>query len=343
VWPVIKANAYGHGSEIVASTLVAEGVDTLCFATVSETLHLKRRGINVRSIILNPLLGSSLSEAVDNAIEVVLCNQRQLDELAARSDTDARPVYAHILVDTGMARAGVQPDEFDAFVSACDKVSKLNIVGVMSQLACADNPDNPVSQQQLEVFLALRADDQRLTEAQWHLFNSAGLLSLDGSALDAVRPGIAMYGLNPFSPNIAHPSISELRPVLELHSTITHVELLPAGRGVSYGHRFVTTRETLIATVPVGYGDGLSRALSGRMDMLVQGVRCPQVGTITMDQCMIDVTALKGRVSVGDSVVVVGEQGNECISIDELAASAATINYEIVTALADRVPRFLVD
>ena len=153
-----------------------------------------------------------------------------------------------------------------------------------------------------------------------------------------MRPGIAIYGLSP-SPEIVNPRVSELRPVLEWKTRITFLKEVSAGTGLSYGHRYHTQRESLIATLPVGYGDGLSRSLTNHLEVLVDGVRCPQVGCITMDQSLVDVTALRGRVALGDEVVLIGRQGDEEVTADELAARLGTINYEIVTGIAQRVSR----
>jgi alanine racemase len=171
-----------------------------------------------------------------------------------------------------------------------------------------------------------------------HMANSAAILDLPDAGFDAVRPGIAVYGLAP-SPEISNPQVQVLEPVLEWKTRITFLKEVPAGTGLSYGHAFHTERPSLIATLPVGYGDGLSRNLSGKLEVLAGGVRCPQVGRITMDQSLIDVTALRGQVALGDEVVIIGRQGEEEVTADELAGLLGTINYEVVTAISQRVPR----
>lgn len=168
--------------------------------------------------------------------------------------------------------------------------------------------------------------------------NSAAIFDLPGAGFDAVRPGIAIYGLPP-SREIVNPRVAELRPVLEWKTRITFLKEVAAGTGLSYGHRFHTQRASLIATLPVGYGDGLSRSLTNNLEVLVHGVRCPQVGCITMDQSLVDVTLLRGKVALGDEVVLIGRQGDEEVTADELAERLGTINYEIVTGIAQRVPR----
>jgi alanine racemase len=169
--------------------------------------------------------------------------------------------------------------------------------------------------------------------------NSAGILDLPESHFDAARPGIAIYGLKP-SPNMSNPRVDALKPVLEWKSRVTYLKEVPAGTGLSYGHSYHTDRPSLIGTIPVGYGDGLSRLLSNRLEVLAHGRRCPQVGRITMDQSLIDVTSLRDRIAIGDEVAIIGRQGREAVTADELAEKLGTINYEIVTAISRRVPRF---
>jgi alanine racemase len=237
-----------------------------------------------------------------------------------------------------MGRIGVRPDELKPLLGRCRAHSEVVVRGLMSHFPRADEADKSYSREQLERFRgvveALGDGDVGFV----HLANSAALFDLPDSRFDAVRPGISIYGLRP--PNAPQsPRVAELQPVLEWRTRITFLKEVPAGTGLSYGHLFRTRRESLIATLPVGYGDGLHRLLSNRLEVLVGGVRCPQVGRITMDQSLVDVSALRGRVAVGDEVVLIGRQGEEEVSADELAEAIGTINYEIVSSIARRVPR----
>jgi alanine racemase len=208
----------------------------------------------------------------------------------------------------------------------------------MSHLPRADEADKTYSVEQLDRFRRVVEATRNQDIEFRHLANSAAIFDLPGAAFDAARPGISIYGLRP-SPDIANPRVTELKPVLHWKTRVTFLKEVPAGTGLSYGHDFYTQEPSLIATVPVGYGDGLNRRLSNRMSLLVGGVRCPQVGRITMDQSLIDVTPLRGRVQLGDEVVIIGQQGEEQVAADELAEQLDTINYEVVTAIAERVPR----
>jgi alanine racemase len=208
----------------------------------------------------------------------------------------------------------------------------------MSHFPRADEADKEYSLRQIERFRKLEAETRPLGVPVFHMSNSAAIFDLPGARFDLCRPGISIYGLKP-SADCLNPRGAELRPVLSWRTRITQLKEVPAGTGLSYGHTFVTKRPSLIASVPTGYGDGLMRLLSNRMEFLVGGVRCRQVGTICMDQCLIDVTGLRGKVAQGDEAVLIGTQGTEEITADEMAAKAGTINYEIVTRIAQRVPR----
>ncbi len=212
----------------------------------------------------------------------------------------------------------------------------------MSHFPRADEADRTYSLAQLERFRQLAAATQSYGIEVRHMANSAAIFDLPRSFFDAARPGIAVFGLRP-SRETANPRVQALRPALEWRTRITFLKEVAAGTGLSYGHTFHTRRPSLIATVPIGYGDGLSRHLSDRLEVLVRGVRCPQVGRITMDMSLIDVTALRGLVALGDEVVVIGRQGQAEVTADELATKIGTINYEIVTAISHRVPRVVVE
>jgi alanine racemase len=261
-----------------------------------------------------------------------------VDTLAQEAQKQGRSVSLHLMVDTGMGRIGIQPDEVEAFLQYCAQYQRLKVRAVMSHFPCADEPVKHLSLQQIGRFRDVKAIAEQYGVTLFHLANSAALFDLPESYFDVLRPGIAIYGLRP-SAHISNPRVNELRPVLEWKSRITFLKEVPAGTGLSYGHEYVTKSSSLIATIPAGYGDGFRRRLSGNCELLVHGVRCPQVGRITMDQSLIDVTDLRGRVALGDEVVLIGQQGNEVTSADEWAEKLGTINYEITTSITRRVPR----
>jgi alanine racemase len=341
LWPAIKANAYGHGIDIVARHLVGLGYNTLCVAHVSEAIGLIEAGIEARFLLMSATLPEHSEAIVSYGCEPVLCTQQMAQALSYFGQRSGRQVLVHIMVDTGMGRIGISPDAALEFIEYCLALPALRIRGLMSHFPCADEADKSVSLEGLgnfrRVIEAARSHDIEVC----HMANSAAILDLADACFDAVRPGIAVYGLSP-SAEISNPQVQALQPVLEWKTRITFLKEVPADTGLSYGHAFHTERPSLIATLPVGYGDGLSRNLSNKFEVLAGGLRCPQVGRITMDQSLIDVTALRGQVALGDEVVIIGRQGEEEVTADTLARLLGTINYEVVTAISQRVPRIVV-
>jgi len=341
LWPAIKANAYGHGAHLVARHLAGLGYRTLCVAHAAEAVELKQAGVDATFVVLSAALPESAEACVEHGLEPVVCTAEMVEALSRAAARAGRRVALHLKVDTGMGRIGIRPGEVARFLERCRELPGVRVRGLMSHFPRADEADKAYSRAQLEAFRRVADATTREVEVR-HLANSAALFDLPEALFDAARPGIAVYGLAP-SPSLASPRVCELRPVLEWTTRITFLKEVPAGTGLSYGHAFHTRQPSLIATIPLGYGDGLARSLSNRLEVLVGGLRCPQVGRITMDQSLVDVSALRGRVATGDEVVVIGRQGGEEQTADELARTLGTINYEIVTAIAHRVPRVAVE
>ncbi|UCH48994.1 MAG: alanine racemase [Betaproteobacteria bacterium] len=341
MWPAIKANAYGHGVDVVARHLVGLGYQTLCVAHVTEAIELIEAGIDATYLLLSASAPEHSESIVSHGCEPVVCTHEMLEALATAAQRLSTSVAIHLKVDTGMGRIGIQPDEVPAFLHRCSALPRVQVRSLMSHFCCADETDKTLSNQAIERFQQLVSEARASGINSFHMANSAAIFDLPASYFDVVRPGIAIYGLRP-SWEISNPLVEELKPVLEWRTQITFLKEVPAGIGLSYGHTFHTERPSLIATLPVGYGDGLHRGLSNKCEMLVRGVRCPQVGRITMDQTLIDVTALRGQIGLGEEVVIIGGQGDEVITADELADKLGTINYEIVTAILERVQREIV-
>ena len=341
IWPVLKANAYGHDALIVASHLVRSGYNTLCVADVQEAAALADAGVNATFVVLSAPLPEHSEALVAYGCESVVCTLEMVQALADEAGKARKRLSVHVKVDTGMGRLGIRPEAAVSFLQRCRDFSWLKIRGLMSHFPRADETDKSYSLKQLADFSRVVAATVPYGIEIRHMANSAAIFDLPESHFDAVRPGIALYGLPP-STTITNPRISELKPVLEWKTRITFLKEVPAGAGLSYGHAFHTRNPSMIATVPIGYGDGLARNLSNKLEVLVRGRRCPQVGRVTMDMSLIDVTALRDQVETGDEVVIIGRQGNEGITADELAAKLGTINYEIVTCISHRVPRVAV-
>ena len=342
MWPAIKANGYGHGMDIIARHLVKLGYKTLCVAHVTEAITLVESGIDANILLLSATLPEHSEAIVTYGCEPVICTFEMVEALASDAERLGKQVRVHLMVDTGMGRIGITPDDVIPFLERCRDYPTINVRGVMSHFPCADETSKTLSLEQIEIFQRIKEMTGEFGIEVYHMANSAAILDLPGSYFDALRPGIAIYGLPP-SQEIVNPRVHELKPVLEWKTKITFLKEVPAQTGLSYGHAFHTHQPSLIATVPVGYGDGLSRNLTNKMDMLVQGVRCPQVGRITMDQSLLDVSQLRGKVQKGDEVVIIGQQGKEQITADELAIKLGTINYEVVTSIAQRVNRIVVE
>jgi alanine racemase len=338
LWPCIKADAYGHGATIIARHLTTLGYAIFGIADVEEGMALVQEGIKGTFIVLSEALPEHSPALVAHGFEPTISTLHMAEALAREAEKVGKRIAVHVKVDTGMGRLGLQPDEVQKFLDQCRAFPALHIRGIMSHFPRADERDKEYSFEQICRFRRVLEGTQGYGFEVRHMANSAAIFDLPDSYLDVIRPGIAIYGLHP-SREIANPRVHELKPVLEWKTRIVFLKEVPAGVGLSYGHAYHTQKRSLIATVPVGYGDGLSRNLSNNCTMLVHGVRCPQVGRITMDLTLLDVSALRGNVQLGDEVVIIGRQGVEEVTADELAQKLGTINYEIVTCISHRVPR----
>ena len=341
MWPAIKANAYGHGVENVARHLVSLGYDTLCVAHVTEAIALIEAGIQAKYVLLSATLPEHSEAIVACGCEPAVCTIEMLEALAGEAKKTKKIVSIHLIVDVGMGRIGIRPEDVPQFLARCEALTEVRVRGLMSHFPCADEADKTLSYSELECFEQVIETTRSYRFDVIHMANSAAIFDLPESHFGVVRPGIAIYGLSP-SKQIINRRVHALKPVLEWHTRITFLKEVPTGTGLSYGHAFRTQRPSLIATLPIGYGDGLDRNLSNNFDVLVRGRRCPQVGRITMDQTLIDVTQLRGQVVLGDEAVIIGRQGEEEVTADELAHKLGTINYEIVTSITHRVPRVFV-
>lgn len=338
LFPAIKANAYGHGAEIIARKLVQLGYTTLCSAHISEAAELVEQGVKASFIILSPTLPENSEYLLHYGFQPVVTSTAQLRELARLSAKMGKQLAIHVKVDTGMGRMGFKPGEMFSILEECEQYSEIIVQGICSHFPRADENDQSFSLKQIEIFNSLKKNTCHYNIPLYHFANSAALFSLPEAHYDAIRPGISIYGLKP-SPAMQNPELEHLKPVMSLKTRITLIKEVPPATGISYGHIHHTKKPSFIATIPVGYGDGIRRQLSNRMEVLIGGQRCQQVGRICMDQCMIDVTPLGDSVKLGDEVVLIGSQGNETIHVDDLAEAQNTINYEIVTSISHRVPR----
>ena len=337
---VVKANAYGHGAAPVAHTVLEAGATRLAVHRAIEGVELRRAGITAPILIMGntPPDGAELIARWQLTPSLMTLDFAQALSVQAVSLGVSIPV--HIKVDTGMNRYGLMPPEVVDFLQGLRKLPALEIEGLFTHFATADWTDTTFALQQFQVFNNVL---HLVRESGFHIplvhaANSAATIQLPQVHFNAVRPGIALYGLQPSS---EWSSPIEIRPALTLKSRVSRVRQLSPGASVSYGRKFITQHPTMAALVPVGYGDGYPRSLSNRSSVLIRGQRAPILGQICMDQFVVDVTNIPD-VQLDDEVVLVGAQGHERIQAEEVASLAGTINYEITTSLLPRVTRIYI-
>ncbi|MGQ9828301.1 MAG: alanine racemase [Roseiflexus sp.] len=339
VMAVLKADAYGHGAVRAARAALAGGAVALAVATLGEARTLREAGIGAPVLVLGYTPPWQVEQAARLGVTITIFDHDVVRACAAVAGT-GMTVSVHVEVDTGMARTGVSIDELGSFLRLLIETPGVRVEGLYTHFADADAADPGAAEAQLRRFqCALDAvSSAGLRPPIVHAANSAALLRLPEARFDMVRPGIACYGLAP-SPWVALPTA--LRPALSFHSEVAQVRDLPPGTPVSYGGTFVTQRRSRIATIPVGYADGMRRTPPWR-EVLVRGRRAPIVGRICMDYAMIDVTD-HADVRRGDLVTLIGAQGDECITVDEVARWLGTIVYDVVATILPRVPREVTD
>jgi alanine racemase len=345
VEPVVKADAYGHGAIPVTQWLEAAGADGFSVATFDEAVALRLAGIRRPILILYPVPAEHAAEAARRAIALTVGDAELLHRLLsglAAGPVPRRRLRLQLEIETGLGRGGFSGADIGPAAHAIQAVAGARLEGAWSHLAApADDQRTGAQTGRFEDVLGLLAGGGVRLSLR-HLAASGGLLSA-APDYDAVRPGLAIYGLLPdgVTPAAARSDLAgRLRPAMALYARPVRVADLPAGWGVSYGPSFVTGRPSRIATLPLGYGDGWARGLSNRASALVRGVRVPLVGTVAMDAVMADVTDVPGSpVSVDDEFTLLGKGGNERIDAAELALSRATISWEVVTAMSRRLPR----
>ncbi|MDH5299635.1 MAG: alanine racemase [Desulfobulbaceae bacterium] len=339
VMAMVKAEAYGHGLERTALTLAGCGVGAFGVAEVEEGVRLRQAGVAGEIVILLGVRPDSFAEVVAHRLTPVVFDLTAIEQLSALAVASAIRLDVHLKVDTGMGRFGIMPDEVERFVTVLASLPGLRLAGLLSHLPMADN-DGHVTDEQCQRFQALlgRLGVSPGSGRLRHIANSAALFRGSATHLDMVRPGITLYGCSPVSGDDSLP----LRPVMRFLTGVVQVKEVPAGYGVSYGHTFVTDRPSRLAILPVGYDDGYLRRLSNRASVLIRGQRVPLRGNVCMNACVADVTDLP-EVAVGDEVVLMGSQGDEVITADQVARWLETINYEVLCLFGNRNRRVYVD
>jgi len=347
---VVKADAYGHGAIAVAQRAIAAGATWLGVATVPEGIELRRAGIQAPVLIMGAINApEEIRAAAHWQLQPTLGTPKQA--LVMAEALGSMPLQVHIMIDTGMSRLGTNWSDAVAFLQLVWQFPSLQVRGIYSHLATADELDvtgvwcqqrrfdETIARLEAAGLLKFNSEERPLL----HLANSAGTLRDQRLHYDLVRPGLALYGLYP-SPHLkpdapdSDPLPVQLRPVMQVRARITQVKQIAAGTGVSYGHRFVADRDLPIAVVGIGYADGVPRRLSNQMSVLVRGQRVRQIGAITMDQLMLDLSPVPD-VQVGEVVTLLGQNGQNAISADDWAEMLGTISWEILCGFKHRLPR----
>ena len=337
---VVKGGAYGHGAVQVAKTLLENGTDWIIVNRSNEGIELRQAGIEAPLLVLGYTLPQEAERMVRWDLKPTVSNMLQVEAYSAAGGKYGKVVDVHVKVDTGLGRQGVLPEEALDFVRGIARTPHINIEGVYSHLSVADEgaPDSVAyTRQQFEKLLDVRSV---LTRAGYeiplyHICNTAGTLNFPEMHLDMVRCGSAIGGIYP-SPDVKR-SVAR-RPALSLKSHVARVKVLLPGSAISYGRTYVTSVSTKVALIPVGYGDGYRRALSNKGSVLIRGQRAPIVGRVCMDQCMADVSHIPD-VALHDEVVLLGCQGEACITGDEIGELLGTSPYDITTGFTPRLPR----
>lgn len=337
---VVKADAYGHGAIEIAKTLIDSGAAGLCLATIDEAVELRKHGIDVPMMTLGFTDSVRFKDAVKYDVEQSVYSYEIAKALSDEALSQGKTIKIHIKLDTGMGRIGFKTDgsETEEIVKACT-LPGIEPYGVFSHFAVADTDDDDYTREQFRLFMNQidELGQRGIHFTKRHICNSAGILRFPEMHLDLVRAGIILYGLMP--PGCPKPVTDiNLKPVMNWYAKVIHVKTIPAGATVSYGRHFEASRPTEVTTVGIGYADGLSRRLSNGFELVIGGKKCPIIGNICMDMCMVDTTDLEVRPKVGDKVTVFGSTR----SADELADALGTINYEITCDVGKRVRRLYV-
>lgn len=330
---VVKANGYGHGAVPVARAALGAGADWLGVATLEEGIQLRRAGLQVPVLVMGPVVPAQADLLVAYDLRGAVFEPEQARALSAAASRIGRPVRVHLKVDTGMGRIGVQPEDVVAFARFLANLPGLEVEGVFTHLAKADDPDPAYTRKQLSRFEAALASlaTAGLQPRFRHAANTAATLAFPEAHYDLVRTGVGIYGL---SPDAARSWPVDLRPAMRVVSRIVHLKTMRPGEAVSYGATWTARGGERVATVPIGYADGFRRLFSNRGFMLVAGHRCPVVGRVCMDQTMIEIPP-GVPAAIGDEVVILGPG----LTADDWAQVLETINYEVVCMIGQRVPR----
>jgi alanine racemase len=329
--PVIKADAYGHGAVEVARRLEKEGIYAFGVAYVSEAIELRHAGIKTDIIVFFD--NDAINEYFTFDLIPVIFDEGSIDGFVSAARRHGRPINAHIKIDTGMGRVGLQADNCLERIIEIDRLKEITISGLMSHFSDADLIDRSFARSQLSTFRSIVNNVKKAgISVMAHIANSAGIMTYPDAHLDAVRPGLMLYGYSPVA------GMNDLLPVMKVKTRLISLRKVPAGSPISYGRTFITKRQSTIGVIPVGYADGYNRLFSNKATVAINGTRAPVVGRVCMDLTMIDLTELE-RVREGDEVTILSSDHATGPTAKEMADLANTIPYEILTSLGSKAKR----
>ena len=337
---VVKADAYGHGLKQIAALLMQSGTDVFGVANLNEARAIRSVGSGWPILMLGACLPEEVEAAVRDDVMATVSSFREAQAFDDTAATAGKIAKLHLKVDTGMGRLGCPPEEAESLINQIDALENVELVGLFTHFASVEDEFHYTQRQRTIFAKLLTALDEKGRVFEYlHANNTAAILLEESGPYNTVRPGLLVYGVLPFGRRkIESENELQIQPVLSMKCRVTFVKEVPKGSRVSYGGLYTTTRTTKIATISAGYGDGYLRAGSDRGVVLIGGERCSILGRITMDQMLIDVTKLS-RVDVGDEVVLIGRQGEQCLTATEIAQWSDTVPWEVLTVITYRVPR----
>jgi len=347
IMAIVKADAYGHGALPCAKTAIESGVGYLGAGVIEEGIELRKNGIKDPVLILGGIFADEVADLVHHNLSTILSTSHLAEALSREGKKQGKTVNIHIKIDTGMNRLGVYPEDLLALTEKIGSLPNLKIEALSTHFSSADDEDLSITNQQIELFKKAlnKLTNAGIIPSLTHLSNTSAIFRFPESHSKMVRPGLILYGalpspiLNSVVQNFCkNENLKNFEPVMQWKSRIILLKSVQKGQALSYSRKYFTQKDSRIATIPIGYADGLSRRLSNNMEVLVKGKRVPQVGTICMDMSLIDVSEVP-NVQIGDEVVIFGKQGEEVIQVEELAQKANTLPYEILCNVGKRVPR----
>ena len=328
---VVKSDAYWHGIIPIAKTLESAGIDSLAIFDIEEAVILRDAGIKIPILIMMGITNKDIPRAIQYNLTPAIFELDIAEKLSKYALMRNVISKVHIKVDTGMTRLGVAVEDFSNFLKQLLFLKGIHIDGIFSHLSVSEEKDNPFTDYQIKLFKEIikEAKNAGITGTSFHIANSGAILEKKGLMFGMVRPGLLLYGS---MPNQIYGSSTLIKPIMAFKSEIISIKDVPSGRSVSYGGTFVTKKDSKIALIPVGYDDGFSRLLSNKGEVLVKGERVPVIGNICMNLTMLDITDVQG-VHIGDEVILLGSQGGEYITAEEIGKKIGIINYEVLCSI----------